>query len=100
MSSALLDEVRRVQQHPDRKPTTTANSLVKIDSKQRALVDIRTAVTPDMKQRITSLGATIVSESVPADSIIAWVPLAKMERLAERGAVRAIQPAAQAMTNK
>ncbi len=56
MSSALLDEVRRVQQHPDRKPTTTANSLVKIDSKQRALVDIRTAVTPDMKQRITSLG--------------------------------------------
>jgi hypothetical protein len=53
-----------------------------------------------MKRKVTSLGGTIVSESVPADSIIAWVPLAKMERLAEHGAVRAIQPAAQATTNK
>ena len=100
MSSALLDEVRRVQQNQGGKPATTGNSLVKIDSKQRALVDIRAAVTPDMKRRVTSLGGTIVSESVAADSIIAWVPLLKMERLAEHGAVRAIQPAAQATTNE
>jgi hypothetical protein len=100
MSSALLDEVRRVQQHPAGKTAATGNSLVKIDSKQRALVDIRAAVTSDMKRRVTSLGGTIVSESAVADSIIAWVPLAKMERLADYGAVRAIQPAAQAMTNK
>jgi hypothetical protein len=98
ISSALLDEVRRLQQDPERKTDGDANSLVKIDSKARALVDIRVAITTEMKQRVISLGGTIVSESAPADSIIAWLPLAKIERVAEYSAVRAIQPADQPTT--
>jgi hypothetical protein len=100
MSSALLDEVRRVQRDPARKEDGGANSIVRIDSKARALVDIRVSVTREIKQRVISLGGAIVSESAPADSIIAWVPLARLESLAEDSAVRAIQPADQATTNR
>ena len=100
MSSALLEAVRTMPHDPARSADGGANGIVKIDPKQRALVDVRTPVSTDMKQRITSLGGTIVSESAAADSIIAWVPLIKMERLAEHGAVRAIEPAAQPTTNR
>jgi hypothetical protein len=59
-------------------------------------VDVRAAVTADMKGQLVKVGGTIVSTSIAADSSIAWVPLLKLEQLAELASVRAIEPAAEA----
>jgi hypothetical protein len=83
-------------------PAGTAKStpLVKIDDKDRVLADVRAAVTPAMRKTVLDLDATIVSESVQYRSIIAWIPLAKLDTLAEQDAVQAIQPAPAASTNR
>src|SRR6266478_4048281 len=62
----------------------------KIDTKGRALVDVRVDVTPAMQKKITALGSTIISTSAEYRSIVAWVPLLKLEALAGDAAVRAI----------
>jgi hypothetical protein len=99
ISSLLLDEIRRAKEGTavgERKPEASGVVLVKIDRKQRALVDVRAAVTPDITRQVTRLGGTVVSTWPVADSVIAWVPLLKLEQLAESSTVRAIQPADQA----
>ncbi len=72
---------------------------VKIDTKGRALVDVRVDVTPAIERAIHSAGGTIVSTSAAYHSVIAWVPLLKLESIAANPAVRAIEPVADAMTN-
>ena len=104
ISSSLLDEIRRAKERSAAagKPPDAEGSpvkpvkLVKIDRKHRALVDVRATVTSDITQQVTRLGGTIVSTWPVADSVIAWVPLLKLEQLAESSTVRAIQPADQA----
>ena len=101
ISSSLLDEIRRAKERSAAagKPTDAEGSpvkLVKIDQKHRALVDVRATVTSDITHQVTRLGGTIVSTWPAADSVIAWVPLLKLEQLAESSTVRAIQPADQA----
>jgi hypothetical protein len=73
---------------------------VRIDGNQRAFVDVRADVTPALEARVRALGATITSVSREYRSIIAWVPLARLERLAGDAAVHAIEPAAQALIRK
>jgi hypothetical protein len=80
--------------------TAKSSTLVKIDEKQRALVDVRVAVTAATRKAVTEVDATIVSESVEYRSIVAWIPLNKLETLAEQVAVQAIQPAPVAATNR
>ena len=55
---------------------------VKLDQKGRALVDVRAEVTPALQKKVRKLGGTIQSTSREHRSIIAWVPLNKLERLA------------------
>jgi hypothetical protein len=97
VSSQLLAAIRRAQNPPPPTPGLATEQVVKIDARQRALVDVRAAVTAAMKRTLVRLGATIVSTSIDADSLIAWVPLLKLEKLAEQSSVRAIQPAAEAI---
>jgi hypothetical protein len=73
---------------------------VKIDARNRALVDIRADPTPALQNSIRRMGGLVLSTSVRGRSIIARVPLLKLETLAVDPAVRFISPAAEAITGR
>jgi hypothetical protein len=70
-------------------------SSVQVDRHGRALVDVRAQVRPDLEKKIKALGGIVVSTSSTYDSIVGWMPLQTLERLATDPGVRAIEPAAQ-----
>jgi hypothetical protein len=70
-------------------------SSVQVDRHGRALVDVRAQVRPDLEKKIKALGGIVVSTSQTYDSIVGWMPLQTLERLAIDPGVRAIEPAAQ-----
>jgi hypothetical protein len=100
ISSQLLYEIYRRRGEAERKRVPPGPTGVKIDEKGRALVDVRAEVTPAIEKKIRDLGGTILSTSAQYLSIIARVPILKLERLAEDPSVRAIEPAADAITNR
>jgi hypothetical protein len=67
---------------------------VHVDRHGRALVDVRAQVRPALERKLRALGGVVVSTSTAYDSIVGWVPLLTLERLAADPAVRAISPAA------
>jgi hypothetical protein len=93
IDSQLLDEIRRATTGQKRSAEAT---LVRLDRRQRALVDVRAVVTPELKRQVAGLGGTIVSTAPEVDSLIAWIPLMKLEQLAGNSSIRSIQPAATA----
>jgi hypothetical protein len=99
ISSQLLYEIDRITQRVDPKTLPLEHAVVRVDKKQRAFVDVRAAVTPALTAQLKQLGGTIVSTSPEAQSVLAWVPLLSLERVAENPSVRAIEPAATAVTN-
>jgi hypothetical protein len=100
INSQVLYEVYRARGEAAAKHVPPGPTGVKIDGKKRALVDVRAEVTPALQKKIRSLGGTIVSVSAQYRSIIAWVPLKRLEQLARERAVHAIEPKAEAATNK
>ena len=74
--------------------------LVQIDARRRALVDVRTDVSPRLEREIRRLKGAVVSRSPRDRSIVAWIPLRALEALAANPAVQAIVPAARGITNK
>jgi hypothetical protein len=100
IDSQLLYELYRLRGEAKRKGVPPDPTGVRIDGKKRALVDVRAEVTPKLEKKVRSLGGTIQSTSREYRSIIAWIPLKKLERLAEDPAVHAIGPAAEATTNR
>jgi hypothetical protein len=100
IDSQLLYEIYRKRGQAVEKQVPPAATLVRIDAKGRALVDIRARVTPALISRVKRRGGSIVSTSTEYHSIIARVPLLELERLANDPAVRAISPAAEATTNR
>jgi len=97
IDSQILQEIYRKRGQAD-KLVSPEPTLVRIDARGRALIDIRAKVTTDLVNRIKKRGAVIVSTDVKYDSIIARVPLLEIERLASDPAVRSIIPAAEATT--
>ena len=65
---------------------------VQIDRHGRVLVDVRAQVRPELEKKIKALGGLVVSRSQAYDSIVGWMPLLTLERLAADPTVRAIQP--------
>ena len=100
IGSQLLYEIYRLRGEARSKQVPEEPTLVRVDAKKRALVDVRAEVPPALEKKLGKLGATIVSTSREYRSIIAWVPLLALERLADDRTVSAIQPAAQAQTAK
>ena len=98
INSQLLYEIYRRRGEAARKGIPPQPTGVRIDPQRRALVDVRAEVTPALQATLRSLGGVIISVSAPYRSIIARVPLLKLERLAEDPAVMFIEPAAEAMT--
>lgn len=98
INSQLLFEIYRRRGEAERKGVPPGETGVKIDARGRALVDVRANVTSALQNTIRGLGGTIISTSRESHSIIARVPLLKLERLAGNPAVRFIEPAADAIT--
>ena len=76
--------VKNVQAQPSR---------IHVDRHGRALVDVRAQVRPELEKKVKALGGIVVSTSKTYDSIVGWVPLQTLERLAADAGVRAIEPA-------
>jgi hypothetical protein len=66
---------------------------IQVDRHGRALVDVRAQVRPELEKKIKALGGVVVSTSRTYDSIVGWMPLLTLERLAADPTVRAIEPA-------
>jgi hypothetical protein len=98
IDSRLLYEIYRKRGQAEEKNVPPDATRVRLDKSDRALVDIRAAVTPALIAKVKKTGATVVSSSAQYHSIIARVPLLQLERLAGDPAVRAISPAADAST--
>jgi hypothetical protein len=96
IDSQILYEIYRLRGEAARKNVPPGPTVVRIDKTGRALVDVRAEVTPALEKKVRSLGGTIQSTSIQYLSIIAWIPLSKLERLADDRAVRAIVPAGEA----
>ena len=73
-------------------PAVPASSIA-VDRHGRALVDVRAQVRPELEKKFKALGGVVVSKSTTYDSIVGWVPLQTLERLAADPTVRAIEPA-------
>jgi len=96
IDSQVLYEIYRLRGQAKQKNVPPDPTGVRIDKAGRALVDVRAEVTPVLEKKVRTLGGTIQSTSIEYRSIIAWIPLEKMETLAGDRAVRAIVPAAEA----
>jgi hypothetical protein len=99
INSQLLYEIYRRRGEDKQKGIPPGATDVRIDSRGRALVDVRAVpVSRPLQKRIRDLDGAIVSVSAAQNSILAWVSLLKLEQLAQETAVRFIEPAAEAKT--
>ena len=99
INSQILYEIYRRRGNAVRKGVPPGPTGVDVDARGRALVDVRAEVTPALQKTIRSLGGVILSSSPEYHSIIARVPLLRLERLAGGSAVRFIEPMARATTH-
>ena len=75
------------------KSVPAEGSAILVDRHGRALIDVRAQVRPELEKKIKALGGIVVSTSRNYDSIVGWMPLLTLERLAADRTVRAIEPA-------
>ena len=100
ISSQLLYEIYRLRGEAERNAVPPGPTGVKIDARGRALVDIRADPTPALQNSIRRSGGLVLSTSARGRSIIARIPLLKLEALAADPAVRFIEPSAEAITGR
>lgn len=95
ISPRVLSAIYRRRGDLQGKAVAKDPSSIQVDRHGRALVDVRAQVRPDLEKKIKALGGIVVSTSQTYDSIVGWMPLQTLERLATDPGVRAIEPAAQ-----
>ena len=100
INSQLLYEIYRRRGEAEKRGIPAGPTDVRIDKDGRALVDVRAEVTPAMEKKVRDAGGAVISTSSRDQSIIARIPILKLERLADDPAVHAIEPAAEAITNR
>ena len=100
INSQLLYEIYRRRGESQRKGVPPGPTTVDVDARGRALVDVRAEVTTALQNSIRTLGGAIVSVSREHRSIVARVPILRLEQLAGHPAVRFIEPAAEARTSR
>jgi len=74
------------------KVVVTISAGIAVDRHGRALVDVRAQVRPELEKKFRALGGVVVSTSSTYDSLVGWMPLQTLERLAADPTVRAIEP--------
>jgi len=92
ISAPLMTEIYRRRGEAKARGIEPGPTAVHIDRHGRAYVDVRAQVTRPLQKKIAALGGRVVSTSATYDSIVAWMPLLTLERLATDTSVRAIQP--------
>jgi len=90
----VLSEIYRRRGDARQKTIAVDRRGVSLDRHGRVLVDVRADVRPALEKKIKALGGVIVSSSIPSRSIVGWMPLMTLERLAADPAVTAIDLAA------
>jgi hypothetical protein len=98
INSQLRYEISRRSGDAARAQVPPDETRVRVDARGRALVDIRAEPTKALQRAITRAGGSVVSTSARDRSIIARVPLLKLEAIAADPTVRFIEPAADATT--
>ncbi len=98
INSQLLYEIYRARGEAVRKGVPPGPTGVTIDARGRAFVDVRAGPTPALRKKIERLGGVVLATSARDASIIARIPVLKLETLAADRAVRFIEPAAEAIT--
>jgi hypothetical protein len=99
IDSQLLYAIYQMRGEAGSKGVPTEPIQLEKDRKGRVLVDIRAPVTKKVLALLKKLGGTVVSSSDRYHSIIAYLPLGKLEELARSREVKFIAPKAQSMTN-
>jgi hypothetical protein len=100
LDTQLLFEIYRRRGEAESRRVPPGDTGVRIDSRGRALVDVRAAVTAALHRAIRQLGGVVLSSSAPHQSTIARIPVLKLETLAADPTVRFIVPAAEATTGR
>ena len=98
INSQLLYEIYRRRGEAELKGVPSEPTGVRVDADGRVLVDIRTDQTTALPRLIVRAGGRVLSTSADDRSVIARVPVLKLEALAADPAVRFIEPAPQATT--
>jgi hypothetical protein len=89
----VLSAIYRRRGDMQGKTVAADSASVRVDRHGRAFVDVRAQVRPELEKKVKALGGIVVSTSRTYDSIVGWVPLQTLERLAADPDVRAIEPA-------
>jgi hypothetical protein len=97
LDSHLRYEIE-VQGGKPRRAVRTGLAPVTVDGDGRALVEIRARILTQLGRKIERMKGTVVSASPEYRSMIAWVPLLKLEPLAAESIVSAIAPAPKSIT--
>ena len=99
INSQLLYEIYKRRGEAEKKQAPE-ETTIRIAADGSTLVDIRADVSPALLRTIVLVGGRIVATSPPDRSVIARVPVLKLETLAADPAVRFIEPAAEAMLQR
>jgi hypothetical protein len=99
IDSQLLYAIYQMRGEAEAKGVPTEPIPLEKDAKGRVLIDIRAPVTKKLLARIEKFGGNVLSSSDKYHSIIAYLPLGKLEPLARTREVKFIAPKAQSMTN-
>ena len=86
----VLSEIYRRRGDVRQQSVGGDRTRVPVDRHGRVLVDVRADVRPALEKKIKALGGVIVSSSMPSRSIVGWMPLMTLERLAADPSVSAI----------
>jgi hypothetical protein len=99
IDSQLLYAIYQMRGEAEVKGIPTEPIVLRRDSKKRVLVDIRSEVTRRLTSLLKKTGSKIVSVSANDHSVIAFVPLPRLEKIADLQEVRFISQPAEAVTN-
>jgi hypothetical protein len=93
INGRVLSAIYRRRGDLQGKTVAKDSATIQVDRHGRALVDVRAQVRPELEKKMKALGGIVVSTSQTYDSIVGWMPLQTLERLASDPGVRAIEPA-------
>ena len=99
IDSQLLYAIYQMRGEAEAKRIPTEPIVLRRDKKNRVLVDIRSEVTRRLTSVLKTCGSNILSVSPKDHSVIAYVRLDRVERIAGLKEVRFISQPSEAITN-
>lgn len=99
IDSQLLYAIYQMRGEAEAKGVPTEPIVLRKDSRDRVLVDIRSEVTRKLLSLVRKVNGTVLSTSHKDHSLIAYVPLNQLEKIAELKEVRFISQPPEAVTN-